>query len=113
MLQPYIPCKDGILGSHSPITEWWMFTNLYHQKQSWSDWSLANCDASKVLVMFIREPDNKDEARLHIFGDYKLAISMLKDANKFFNVEHTGVAKDWCPFEQEERTGEAFRVFMK
>ena len=112
MLPHYTPCKDGILGSYSPITEWWMFTNLYHQSQSWSDWSLANCDAKRVLVMFVRDRENNC-AFLNIFGDYKLAVEMLRDCNKFFKVSHCGKTADWCPFEQVTRHGESFLIEMR
>jgi len=106
MLQPYIPCPNGILGSLFPINEWWVFTQLYHKDQSWSDWAMKHCSIDKIVVMFNRMGDGS--VAIHLFGDWRMAIPMLKDAKKFFKVESMGKVKDYCPFAQEERIGEGF-----
>ena len=114
MQPPLMPSKGGILSSLIPITEWWMFTNLYDKSLSecWADWSLRgeNCSMETVLIHFHREPNEKKIAYLHVFGDWKRAIPMLKDAEKYFKVTNVGEAIDFCPFEEVNRKGERFKL---
>jgi len=111
-----MPKKDTILSSLIPISEWWMFTERHCDglRQSWSDWSLDNCDIEKVIVMFKRTPNNKEEAYLEVYGKQsQLAEPVLKHAEKYFNVEDKGKCTDHCPFEDAVRTGNSFLLSIK
>tara|TARA_R100000152_G_C6730749_1_gene155458 strand:+ start:665 stop:1000 length:336 start_codon:yes stop_codon:yes gene_type:complete len=111
MLQPYTPCPNGILGSLFPINEWWAFTGLYHKDQSWANWAIKHCSIDKVIVMM--NTVNPYKSTIYLFGDWRLAIPMLKDAQRFFKVESMGKVKDYCPFAQEERIGQGFVLSEK
>ena len=106
----YTPNPDGMMASLFPIYEWWAFGFLYG-RQNWSEWSIKN--ANKCYLEFHREDGSKDAAEIHVYGDIKDAMPLLKDASGFFDIESAGDVSFFDAFTESTRRGKSFRISVK